>query len=176
MYVARQQCLTCVCRNNSLLKYAQCFYYFYTHTLFWRRLITLLSCSRISPATKILEFLLPCHGDSGVDQGKLFGPLRNGTVRVCPGWSLVRKQSESIQLWSPHEDAWQVALRKNIKSGSSTWQLCMGRRWLWTGTELPSTHLTKAMRVASTCGVNGRFKEEEMFSAFLCPWTAQAEQ
>lgn len=39
---------------------------------------------------------------------------------------LVRKQSESIQSWSPHEDVWQVALRKNAKSGSSMWQLCIG--------------------------------------------------
>ena len=44
---------------------------------------------------------------------------------------------------------WQVALRKDIKFGSTTWHLCMGTWWLLTGTELPSTHLTKAMRLTS---------------------------
>lgn len=120
------------------------------------------------------------RGTQRVDQGKLFGPIRNATVSVCPEWGLVRKQSGSVQSQSLHEDVWQVALRKNTKSGSSMWQLCMGRWRLWTRTELPSTRLTKAVvRVASTYGVSGRCKEKGMFSAWccsLCLRAAQAEQ
>lgn len=137
------------------------------------------SCSHTSPAVEMLKSFWSGQGDPGVDQVKLFGPIRNAAVSVCPEWGLVRKWSGSVRSWSPREDVWQVALRKNTKSGSSMWQLCIGRWWLRTGTELPSTRLTKAvMRVASTCGVSGRCKKKGMFSAWclLCPWAAQAEQ
>lgn len=70
---------------------------------------------------------LAFQGDSGVNQGKLSGPVRSGTISVCPEWGLVRKRSGSVRSWSPREDVWQVALRKNTKSGSSMRQLCIGR-------------------------------------------------
>lgn len=70
---------------------------------------------------------LTLAGDSGVDQGIVFGPGKSGTVSVCPEWSLVRRRSGSVQSRSPPEDVWQMALRKNTKSGSSMWQLCIGR-------------------------------------------------
>lgn len=97
---------------------------------------------------------------------ELFGSVRNGHLRMLPEQGLVRQWSGRVWSWSPHENVWQVALRKNTKSGSSMWQLCIGRRQLRTGTELPSACLTKAvMRVASTCSVHGRFKEKGMCSA-----------
>lgn len=123
-----------------------------------------------SPAVEILEVLLPWRGDSGVDRGELFGPVRNGTVSVCPEWSLVRKWSGSIRSRSPPEGVWQVALRKNTKSGSSTWQLCVGRWQLRTGTDLPSTCLTTAvMRAASPRSGSGGFEEKGRFFCSVFP-------
>lgn len=54
-------------------------------------------------------------------------PEGMGTVSIGPEWGLVRKRSGSVRSWSPHGNVWQVALRKNTESGSSTWQLCIGR-------------------------------------------------
>lgn len=75
----------------------------------------------------------------GVNQGKVFGPGRNGTVSVHPKWGRVRKQPGSVRSWSPHEDVRQVTLRKSTKSGSSAWQLCIGRGRLRTRHALPFT-------------------------------------
>ena len=58
--------------------------------------------------------------------------MKKGIVSVSSESSLVRKQSQSIRSWSSHDDVRQGALRKDIKSGSSTWHLCMGTWWLWT--------------------------------------------
>lgn len=58
---------------------------------------------------------------------------------------------------------WQVALRKNTKSGSSMWPLCRGGWQLQTKTELLSAHSPCAAMRAASPHVSGGFKEKGQF-------------
>lgn len=62
-------------------------------------------------------------------------PKRNGLY-----WCLsrpFRKKSRSAQLWSPHGDMWQRALR-TVHTWALHWEVA-----LWTRTKLPSAHWPK---------------------------------
>lgn len=141
----KNQCTRIGLKPRTTLKWAQWF-------LEWRSLTP-----RTFPYAPIRVQPWRCSGSSDVSKRTQESTkesclaLWGMALSVCPEWSLVRKWSGNKRSWLPYEDVWQVALRKNTKSGSSIWQLCVGKWQLRTGTDLPSMLLDQSSDEGGQC-------------------------